>query len=182
MPKTESTPSVTDAELRTLAKELGINKKSTGRTVEEVVTEAATQEDPAAHLRFLAEYFGLDATVSAEADVSAGTDIVLPTDKSTQSTEADAPEVVRTPIVAVLASKDGTGYISRHIDVRLTDRQSRALARLTSGLQQIHAMYVSRTGARHVDTKVDAVRWLLDTIADQEEHVSDAQEENASGE
>jgi hypothetical protein len=63
---------------------------------------------------------------------------------------------------------DGRHYLSLHLDVRITARQSRALNRAVAGLDAAGAQADGASNSRgRVIQRGDAIRWLLDRLADE---------------
>lgn len=56
-------------------------------------------------------------------------------------------------------------YEPRHVDAHLTAQQARALRRLRNGLDERHERL---RGGKVVQTAPDAVRWLLEQLAEEE--------------
>lgn len=65
------------------------------------------------------------------------------------------------PVILPLTGEEPDGYISRHLDVRLTIDQGRALKKLTAGLAA-HGKKLAR--GRKIMTPGDSVRWILEQL------------------
>jgi hypothetical protein len=53
------------------------------------------------------------------------------------------------------------GYVSRHVNVHLSQKQSLTLNKIFRGL---HATHQTMEDGRHVDKRPDVIRWILDQI------------------
>ena len=77
--------------------------------------------------------------------------------------------LVKTVVVLCpVGDLDSGHYVSRHVEVQLNHEQSTALKRLFHGLEAAAAKLAS---GRSVVTAADAVRWLLERVADEREGV-----------
>lgn len=71
--------------------------------------------------------------------------------------------VLRT--IGIPLGRRSDGYISRHVDVQLDPVQRTSLSRLLSGLRQAGERL---DGGKPVGSNADAVRWLLERLANGE--------------
>lgn len=77
---------------------------------------------------------------------------------STQTIVRDVDEVV----IGVPLGELGNGYLSRHVEARLTVQQATAMQRVTLGLRDRRAVMGD---GKEVRTQADAVRWMLEAIS-----------------
>ena len=71
------------------------------------------------------------------------------------------------------------GYVSRHVDVRVSRAQGQVLKRLLAGLVARHARLPKephQEHARFAQTNADAVRWLLEEIGQREKDGGDGRD------
>lgn len=108
------------------------------------------------------------AKMKTEFDISATSEPVAtkpkPKQKKSKSTKVE--------IECTVATDDFEGYCRERVWIRtLTQQQSRALRALTNGLRDSNSRYKSISSRTQdgfvVDKECDALRWLLDQIADQ---------------
>ena len=62
-----------------------------------------------------------------------------------------------------LAEAEPGTYMGQHVEARLTPVQGAALNRLFTAL---HKQGETLQGGRHVDTRADAMRWLLEQVSE----------------
>lgn len=112
-----------------------------------------------------------DNGTEVEKAESLGTVITVP-GVETMTVEPDGPVFkippkfvnaveIKLPLIEVLESDPA--YISCRVETRLSPRQARALRGLFLGLHELHQ---KTTNGQHVDNANDALRWLLDQVAD----------------
>lgn len=80
---------------------------------------------------------------------------------SEQPAELPPPEPVTVNVPRGTLEPDA--YLPRKIEARLSIDQRKGLKMLTLGLRQQHTQLAS---GKHVDTHADAIRWLLEQIAE----------------
>ncbi len=64
---------------------------------------------------------------------------------------------------------NGTEYITRHVQLQLTERQGAVLKRLYKALDERGEQVNRQSQMRPVNTYAHAIAWLLDRIADDAE-------------
>ena len=69
---------------------------------------------------------------------------------------------IRLPLIP-LCTSEKNGYVGTHLQFRMTQRQARTLKSLFYGLHEVHQ---KMHDGRHVDRTQDALKWMLDQIAD----------------
>jgi hypothetical protein len=89
----------------------------------------------------------------------------------------EAIEIVQLELVVPVTSDEPTGYLPRHLNVRLNPKQLNMLGRLRQALQAGH---YRRANGKHVDKLNHVVEWLFDQVAIQVEGVepSDVSEQH----
>ena len=92
--------------------------------------------------------------------------------RASKETGARVEENGAEMLLSVPLEAPATGYCTDHVDLRLTRRQAETLDRLTRALH-VRGEHVQRRGydrlPRYVQTPGDALRWLLERIAEEEE-------------
>lgn len=81
----------------------------------------------------------------------------------------DKPEVSRKTIVrdvneviiGVPLGELGNGYLSRHVEARLTVKQATAMQMVTLGLRDRRAVM---SDGKEVRTQADALKWMLESV------------------
>ncbi len=95
-----------------------------------------------------------------------------------RSPKPEASSVPILPIYLPIGELSKTGYVTGHVEVNhLSAQQKEGLNRLWNGLRELRGTLKDRI--REVNTPADAVRWMLEQVAEQSDlfHESGAPEQ-----
>lgn len=140
---------------------LGITAESAGCQLDELIRQARDQDDPLG-------YLAIHAPIGDAAEETSADESPPEVSKQDEKPIVDTPEppvpdpqsIVSISVPLSTAGKRG-GYISKHVEIRMTHEQGVTLRRLHLALDTEGARLAN---GRRVIHLADAVKWLLEQI------------------